>query len=405
MKIFTTFLCLLTSALVQAQTYAKLRIDVGNANGGPVSAIFKDVKFIPLETTRESLFGRIEHLIVTGDNFIVYDNTTNQVLIFTKQGKYVSKINDLPGAKHTQGLGFFEKVLFDYAHNEIIVIPPSYQEAIRNKIFHFNLAGKLVKTEPFNNTLYWDAELLNGYYLLKKAKPGNIKESQDQQYDYSLATDGVTSKKDILKHDTLFYLPPEDRLNGGDLTLNHDKGKSFVIASSEYYDNAFYKIDTSGVTDAYRFIFPASMTVPADFMRDKHFDGRRQDFLKDHPRMVYSIQNIYINEHWLSFKFYNYDRKDSYILYSLKTGMPYSFERILPDPLSYNLPIFDNWPLIPVAYDQKIYTSVSSLNLTLAYKNGLNSSRAVNGEGLTMMKKMTRQQNPAIIELTPKDNL
>ncbi|RYE36341.1 MAG: 6-bladed beta-propeller, partial [Sphingobacteriales bacterium] len=69
-----------------------IRVDPANTMGGNVSEIFASVDYIPLETTSESTFGRIEQLEVTDDRFIILDENTNCILIFKKDGKFVAKI-------------------------------------------------------------------------------------------------------------------------------------------------------------------------------------------------------------------------------------------------------------------------------------------------------------------------
>ena len=69
-----------------------IRIDPAHARGGTASQIFEKVNFIPLETTKESLFGKIDQLAVTKDYFIILDEQTNSILIFKKNGKFHAKI-------------------------------------------------------------------------------------------------------------------------------------------------------------------------------------------------------------------------------------------------------------------------------------------------------------------------
>ena len=56
----------------------------------PLSAFFKDVRYIPLETTRESLLGRINQLCMQGDTIFVLDGVmARSVLMFRKDGSYI----------------------------------------------------------------------------------------------------------------------------------------------------------------------------------------------------------------------------------------------------------------------------------------------------------------------------
>lgn len=63
-KILFIFVLLAPSILTNAQATI-LRIHPSSARGGIVSQLFDKIKFIPLETTKESLFGRIDQLEAT----------------------------------------------------------------------------------------------------------------------------------------------------------------------------------------------------------------------------------------------------------------------------------------------------------------------------------------------------
>ncbi|WP_449438730.1 6-bladed beta-propeller [Pedobacter steynii] len=88
-----------------------LRIDPMNANGGNASEIFESVTYIPLETTKESTFGIIEHLEVTDDRFVILDKNTNCILLFKKDGKFVGKIK---GATRKMRVATFLIMVFGF---------------------------------------------------------------------------------------------------------------------------------------------------------------------------------------------------------------------------------------------------------------------------------------------------
>src|SRR5690606_34741442 len=79
-------LLLYVNGLAQSAGYDKIiRIDPATSMGGTVSDIFEEVRFIPLETTKESLFSRIGDMQVTDRYFIIYDHNGNNVVIYTKE--------------------------------------------------------------------------------------------------------------------------------------------------------------------------------------------------------------------------------------------------------------------------------------------------------------------------------
>ncbi|MBC7567606.1 MAG: 6-bladed beta-propeller, partial [Pedobacter sp.] len=113
-----------------------LRLDPTTARGAAVSQVFDDVKFIPLETTKESLFGTISQLNVTDNNYIIYDYDTKAVLIFDKAGKYIAKVNSSKIEKDPNDKGnqeFYGYVLRTENNQDYIQIYSG------KKIFYFDL--------------------------------------------------------------------------------------------------------------------------------------------------------------------------------------------------------------------------------------------------------------------------
>ncbi|MEO8399854.1 MAG: hypothetical protein ABI550_08590, partial [Ignavibacteriaceae bacterium] len=51
------FICFYKNSL--AQNVPKLRIDPAQAYGGSLASVFSSIEYIPLETTKESLFGDV----------------------------------------------------------------------------------------------------------------------------------------------------------------------------------------------------------------------------------------------------------------------------------------------------------------------------------------------------------
>ncbi|WP_323757603.1 6-bladed beta-propeller [Roseivirga sp.] len=53
----------------------------------------KNIRFTPLETTDESLFGKIDEFVLTDSRYIVADRSTNSILVFFHDGKFDFKID------------------------------------------------------------------------------------------------------------------------------------------------------------------------------------------------------------------------------------------------------------------------------------------------------------------------
>ena len=98
----------------------------------------KDIKLVPLETTKESIIGEITQLMVYNDRIYIRDHVSNFLLIFDINGKYISKIN-------TVGHGPGEYVQLDYFHidferNELILT-----DLMSYYVLRYDINGKFIK--------------------------------------------------------------------------------------------------------------------------------------------------------------------------------------------------------------------------------------------------------------------
>ena len=57
----------------------KLRINPTEVYGGGASEYSKQIAYIPLEISKEGLFGDITQLIVTGKSYVIFDEDTKAV--------------------------------------------------------------------------------------------------------------------------------------------------------------------------------------------------------------------------------------------------------------------------------------------------------------------------------------
>ncbi|RZK54342.1 MAG: 6-bladed beta-propeller [Pedobacter sp.] len=127
---------------VDSSNIVTLRIDPQSARGAAVSQIFDEVKFIPLETTKESLFGNIAQLKVAGNKLIIYDYDTKAVLLFSNEGKFITKIDaarlqtDKEDKEKAQSYGFM--TVIEEGKDYIVIFT-------NNNAQYFTFEGKFVK--------------------------------------------------------------------------------------------------------------------------------------------------------------------------------------------------------------------------------------------------------------------
>jgi len=185
MKRFKHNLCLLAltclssltafsqEGVIDSSHVVTLRIDPQSARGAAVSQIFDEVKFVPLETTKESLFGNIAELKIAGNKFLIYDYDTRAVLVFTNEGKYLTKID---AAKLQTEKADKEKAV---THGFTLVTEGNTEYIAvytPNNVQYFTLEGSFVK--KVKNFNYYSPKLsfansdvvLRPYTYIKKGK-------------------------------------------------------------------------------------------------------------------------------------------------------------------------------------------------------------------------------------------
>lgn len=404
------FICLVhlsassQEAKIDSSQTITLRIDPQNARGAAVSQIFDDVKFIPLETTKESLFGNIAQLKVSGDKFLIYDYDTRSVLVFDKSGKYITKIDaaklqtDKADKQKAESHGF---TLHNEAGTEYIVIYTP------NNMQFFTLDGKFVKKVKEIK----DASGLSFQNGETEIKPFlSIKKGKDSTF-YKVATINKKTK------DTLAYFKVDLKIFEkddwfGDATVSkYNDNEAFF---TDFYTYRLYKLKSDKMELAYKFILPAINTLPKDFITNPEYVKKRFEYFEKNKKIIHGIGKSYLIGDKLFLKFLNVfwdkDQKKS-VIYDTKTTELLSFQDLEPDSLSSFLPVtdsgfgydFENRGFL--AYENKeFYTSYSSLAMMTFKERSAGKTTKYPPLLENYFKVSDRKSNPILVILKPKQN-
>ncbi|MEJ7559976.1 MAG: 6-bladed beta-propeller [Pedobacter sp.] len=387
-----------------------LRLDPSTARGAAASQVFEEVKFIPLETTKESLFGSISQFSVTKDNYVIYDYDTKAVLIFDKAGKYIAKVNSSKIAKDPK-----DKVTPEF-HGYVLKTENNQdyiQISSNRNIFYFDLKGQLYKkgkwNEPGisygNEKKFSNDIIIKEYYVDKKEK-----DSKDSTfYDIGLVKD----KKKVAAY---FPFHPDSAKNDENWGSSrfYNNGVPDELFYTRNYEYNIYKLTPEKLSLAYRLIFPAINSLPADYGSNPKYRGKRSDFFTNNKKAFYRMDNVYQtgDNLYLNMKNFEWNKADKEsLIYNLKSGMLTSVADIEPDTLSQFLPVTD--ASNGYEYENRgfltfekgyFYTSYSSLAM-LGYKE-LNEGKNRKYDPLLTeyFKTQNRKSNPVIILLKPKNN-
>jgi hypothetical protein len=76
-----------------SQELPKLKINLEQAFGGAFSDYLDSIEYIPLETSKTSLFGNISQLLITDSSFVISDEDTKSILFFSLSGKFIKRVS------------------------------------------------------------------------------------------------------------------------------------------------------------------------------------------------------------------------------------------------------------------------------------------------------------------------
>jgi len=282
--LFITLLFLIcqNSSIGQDSAATTIRIDPKNAVGGTVSQVFDRVNYIPLETTKESLFGKIDQLAVTEKYFIVRDRNTNSILVFEKDGKFHSKIQ---GGNDNYNRNSIEDFSIDRSKKEI-VFKKGWDEFI-----HYDFDGKMIRKEKVSIEG-------NDFFIF----PKDIIVYADYSVDRTHSPDSTryelmfARKNKIYKHDLPYNGKFSSLQNDDILGVQHspfyESGNDTSAFYWRPYDYGIYAISPSGIRRKYNFILPLANSLPAAFATNTLFTFKRLDYIKTNREVIYNISNI-----------------------------------------------------------------------------------------------------------------
>jgi hypothetical protein len=107
-----------------------------------LSEYFESLEYVKLETSEESLIGQIDNLAISDNYIVIYDNTVNHILLFSRDGKFIRKLFGF-------GKGPDEFITINsmqFTHDEHLFLMKNYQT-----ICLYDILGNALKTKSFTN--------------------------------------------------------------------------------------------------------------------------------------------------------------------------------------------------------------------------------------------------------------
>jgi len=375
-----------------------IRIDPETANGGSMDQVFSEIEYIPLETTKESLFGDISKMEVTDDAFVILDRDTKCILTFDKKGKYRSKI----ALGKYVGPGVDMETLYPRFTLEKNGTDYTIRVSMADLAHTFDRDSRLLedprkinmKREPSATHRFSDS--LRAIYHFR---------SDEGHYRYAFLDEENRVVAKYFEIDTT-DMSGDFGVGGPGFTPTDDPE---VFHAVRYYDYNIYRVDKNGLSVAYTLVFPEKRTIPADFNTNKIYHGKQIDYFFRNHEKIFGIGHVYKIGDFLYVKCGSLNaeiRKNGSFVYDLEHDYLISLNRLDPDELSHHLPIIGDWHNDFKQYDGTyLYASLSSREMFEHYAEIKKNHPVFPPEMQRYFEKGSKNDNPVIIRLKPKKTM
>lgn len=399
---------IISNHLLYCQVSNKLRIDLDRSYGGNFSDYLYNMEFIPLETTKQSLFGNISKLTITDSSYIILDDDTKSVLFFSPLGKFIKKINKNGNLRTST-------FVFDEVKKNVIIIFENNNKS-HFEIHNYNSIGdhleqvyddninfeELHNKIVFNENIYWIKNITSN----SKTVPSFYY----TQYNSSKETTSA--------------IPLDSLTSYGIYRLTKDLGYSKppkIFDSTFFYStplqHKLYKVNAANgkATLLYQLILPAKFGINDSLIQINDEKTMDQTLSKSwfRDKSVLGFENIYIDNNKIIFRAIrgvssSYGSDGALIArnFMYKKNHLVSFEKISPDASTYFLPFYNAHTIAREGfyfYNDYLYTYISSLEVFSSYENTKNKNSKYPPTLQEYLKTQNRKSNPVIVRMKLKD--
>lgn len=375
-----------------------LRIDPENAFGGTAGKMLADIEYIPLETTKESLFNKIDQLAVTSQYFIVLDRRGNTILLFDRAGKFVRKL--VPPAESPNE---FEPAFYAFSvdHFRQEIVATSGIRALAPFYLVYDMNGKLLRKKKKWAQNTDETISMGDGWLISNINTPETRGSTGSQL--VIESEEQVEEK-LLPYDPQSILAGNDRLMQGKFLYNSGNGNFFF---RNYYSYQLVELNRQGLQKKYRIVLPASYSLPQNFLTDTAMEGKRMEYVIRNPGKVFCFSNIYRAGDKLVFRLAIHDTqfRDRTLMYDLKTGQTFTLNGLRPDSTNAYLPFFDIIGEVLACDGEHFFTCSSAYELYHSHEHNTAKSPVYPPQIAQFLEKKDRMANPVIVRFRFKSEL
>jgi len=395
-KYFILFTLILFNHSSWAQHTVTLRLDPDNARGGTATQMFDSIRFIPLETTRESLFGSIDQMEVTDSLFIILDTRGHSILLFRRNGKFFTKITTGGGTK------YFYYFTLDRSANEIIV-----SNNYANGLLVYDFQGRFLRKESYPgeiSSLYHFPDKTILYNLRRSAQ---LESSDHILFDLCYSKGYNASIKNIK--------PYNARIEDGEYTSASNpfnfSGEAGSCMFSIPFEYNLYQLNDTGILRKYQLVFPLRYSLPLNFSTDAVYRNMRAKYAYTSPQTataILAVERGYRYGEYLLFSTMSRQLSsgaDYNFAYNLHNGSLISFSHVTGDSSSFYFPILSSQlERIDAINNDNIFSSMAGFRL-FSIKNSLDKKVNYPESLQEYFTNGKKTDNSVIVQFRLKPNL
>lgn len=385
-----------TIAIPDATSILNITIDPKDAIlNKETSEILDSILYLPLETTAESMFADITQMEITPQHYIIWDETSNAIFFFSKEGSFSGKITN-----EDKSLDIPFKKIGNFALNrekKQLLLSDRHS----SNLYIYSLEGKFIKRvrkPDLMSSQFWsfkDYDLyFHGYLYLNRElsiPPVSLiltKRGKKDKIFFPFDTTAVDYKD-------VYALPKVFFDNQHNLTY-----------FSKPFDYTVYAIDSLAIlTEKFRFNLPGLRTVPDDFLSNEKYNHKRITYVQKNLNLIYALTDFYINHNTLVFRLTGHWYNELFI-YSLLSKKLISLSEYISDDMPYMLPIHST----RIHGINQNGDFISSIDAVTMFANKLTLGK--NSHWETSLPEKLKQfyrgnnlQNPMLTILSIKNNL
>jgi len=346
----------------------KREFDFGN--------IVKEVKIVPLETTKNSLLDGIYKVITTDEYIYIMDNFKGKsLIIFTKEGKFVKRLS------HGQGPGELQRLYdidYNFDRNELIAFQHSF-------FLFFDKEGNFLRQERlpinFDNFISLD----NGYILKTVPVQDNTHLDDKEGYTF-LFTDKIFTLKSVA-----VYQPKDIKAMSAHTYLY--KNDTLITLAGRYSDS-IYKYDAKKNKLYTEFVLDYDKKLPKKYLYGENFHVFQEvtknndyyfnigEYLETFSQNVFFLWNNYIDLQTIVYR----DKKTGNMIGG--TSATLNLEEV--PALNF-----------PIGVDKNYFVSVYNPYIN-SYEN-LKNSKLISEADKVKIKQFKDDDNPMLVYFTLKE--